>query len=72
VLRKGAIETLRRFERVSLILLETRRITITLSPGDLSFVTAEGDRQLIPGGYRLTVGSGLPAAAFPEDMLLTP
>jgi beta-glucosidase len=66
VLREGAMETLRGFERVSLILHETRRITIALSPGDLSFVTAEGDRQLIPSGYRLTMGSRRPAAAICE------
>jgi beta-glucosidase len=50
---------------VSLILHETRRITIALSPGDLSFVTAEGDRRLIPGGYRLTVGSEVVSGSIP-------
>jgi beta-glucosidase len=56
---------LRGFERVSLNPHETKRITITLSPRDLSFVTAVGDRQLIPGEYRLTLGSGQPAAGIP-------
>jgi len=56
---------LRGLVRVSLTPHETRRITIALSPRDLSFVTAEGDRQLIPGAYRLTVGSGQPAAGIP-------
>jgi beta-glucosidase len=56
---------LRGFVRVSLTPHETRPITIALSPRDLSFVKAEGDRQLIPGAYRLTVGSGQPAAGIP-------
>ena len=56
---------LRGFQRVSLNPGETKRVIIALSPRDLSFVTKEGDRQLIPGEYRLTIGSGQPATGIP-------
>ncbi len=60
---KGAPRTaLRGFQRVSLKPGEQRTLRFDLSPRDLSFVTEEGDRQLIPGQYRVTVGSGQPAS----------
>jgi beta-glucosidase len=39
---------------------ERRRISFKLSPRDLSFVTRDGVRQLTPGSYKLSVGSGQP------------
>lgn len=40
---------------------EARAVTFQLSPRDLSFVSAAGERRLMPGRYRLSVGSGQPA-----------
>lgn len=51
---------LRGFQRVSLKAGERRRISFRLSPRDLSFVTRDGVRQLMPGQHRLSVGSGQP------------
>jgi beta-glucosidase len=51
---------LRGFQRVALKTGERRRISFHLSPRDLSFVTRDGVRQLTPGQYGLSVGSGQP------------
>ena len=51
---------LRGFTRVSLKPGEHREVTFTLSPRDLSFVTHDGVRQLTPGDYTLSLGSGQP------------
>ncbi|WP_343730144.1 glycoside hydrolase family 3 C-terminal domain-containing protein [Duganella sp.] len=51
---------LRGFQRVSLKAGERRQISFRLSPRDLSFVTRDGVRQLMPGQYKLSVGSGQP------------
>lgn len=51
---------LRGFQRVSLKAGERRQVSFRLSPRDLSFVTRDGIRQLMPGQYRLSVGSGQP------------
>lgn len=51
---------LRGFQRVSLKAGERRQVSFHLSPRDLSFVTRDGIRQLTPGQYRLSVGSGQP------------
>ncbi|TFW16666.1 glycoside hydrolase family 3 protein [Duganella callida] len=53
---------LRGFQRVTLKAGERRQISFRLSPRDLSFVTRDGVRQLTPGQYQLSVGSGQPAA----------
>jgi beta-glucosidase len=53
---------LRGFQRVSLKPGERRTVSFRLSPRDLSFVTRDGARQLMPGQYKLSVGSGQPAA----------
>jgi beta-glucosidase len=53
---------LRGFQRVSLKAGERKQISFRLSPRDLSFVTRDGVRQLMPGQYQLSVGSGQPAA----------
>ena len=52
---------LRGFQRVTLKAGERRQLSFRLSPRDLSFVTRDGKRQLVPGQYRLSVGSGQPA-----------
>jgi beta-glucosidase len=51
---------LRGFQRVSLKPGERRKLSFRLSPRDLSFVTRDGVRQLEPGQYRISVGSGQP------------
>ncbi|MCS0589031.1 glycoside hydrolase family 3 C-terminal domain-containing protein [Massilia norwichensis] len=51
---------LRGFQRLSLKAGERRQVSFRLSPRDLSFVTRDGVRQLMPGQYRLSVGSGQP------------
>jgi len=51
---------LRGFQRVALKAGESRRISFRLTPRDLSFVTRDGQRQLTPGQYQLSVGSGQP------------
>jgi beta-glucosidase len=63
---------LRGFQRVPLKAGERRRISFTLSPRDLSFVTRDGVRQLTPGQYKLTVGSGQPGTGVAQqDSTLT-
>jgi beta-glucosidase len=51
---------LRGFRSVALKAGERRQLSFRLSPRDLSFVTRDGTRQLLPGQYRLSVGSGQP------------
>lgn len=51
---------LRGVQRVTLQPGEEREITYRLSPRDLSFVDAAGERRLIPGRYTLSVGAGQP------------
>nr|WP_217431989.1 glycoside hydrolase family 3 C-terminal domain-containing protein [Duganella vulcania] len=51
---------LRGFQRVTLKAGESRKISFRLTPRDLSFVTRDGQRQLTPGQYQLSVGSGQP------------
>ena len=58
---------LRGFQRVSLKAGERRQVSFTLSPRDLSFVTRDGIRQLTPGQYRLSVGSGQPGTGVAQQ-----
>lgn len=53
---------LRGFQRVTLKAGERRQISFRLSPRDLSFVDRDGARQLTPGQYNISVGSGQPGA----------
>ena len=53
---------LRGVQRVTLQPGETRELSFRLSPRDLSFVTPAGERRLIPGRYRLSVGPGQPGS----------
>jgi beta-glucosidase len=43
---------------------ERRQIVFELSPRDLSFVGADGVRQVKPGLYTVSVGSGQPDAGI--------
>jgi beta-glucosidase len=58
---------LRGFQRVPLKAGERRKISFTLSPRDLSFVTRDGVRQLTPGQYKLSVGSGQPGTGVAQQ-----
>ena len=63
---------LRGFQRVTLKAGERRQLSFRLSPRDLSFVTRDGVRQLIPGQYKLSVGSGQPGSGVAQqDAALT-
>jgi beta-glucosidase len=53
---------LRGVQRVSLQPGEVRELRWRLSPRDLSFVNAAGERRLLPGRYKLSVGGGQPGA----------
>jgi beta-glucosidase len=58
---------LRGFQRIQLGPGERRTVTFNLSPRDLSAVTAEGHREVMPGSYRVTVGSGQPGTGVPGE-----
>ena len=51
---------LRGFQRITLKAGERRRISFALSPRDLSFVTQDGVRQVMPGQHQVLVGPGQP------------
>jgi beta-glucosidase len=55
---------LRGVQRVTLQPGEEREVTYRLSPRDLSFVNAAGERRLIPGRYTLSVGAGQPGTGL--------
>ncbi len=56
---------LRGFQRFSLKPGETRTIRFDLTPRDLSAVTLAGNRRVLPGAYRVSVGSGQPGTDVP-------
>jgi beta-glucosidase len=58
---------LRGFQRVTLKAGERRQLTFRLTPRDLSFVNRDGVRQLTPGQYQLSVGSGQPGTGVAAE-----
>ena len=56
---------LRGFQRLALAAGESRTVSFDLSPRDLSFVTRDGDRQVMAGAYQVSVGSGQPGTGVP-------
>ena len=58
---------LRGFERLTLKAGERRQVKFVLSPRDLSFVSQDGVRQLMPGQYKVVVGSGQPGTGVAEQ-----
>jgi beta-glucosidase len=56
---------LRGFQRFALQPGERKSISFELTPRDLSFVTRDGVRQILPGEYRVSVGSGQPGTDVP-------
>jgi beta-glucosidase len=57
---KAPLKTLKGFERLSLKAGENKTITFTLSPEDLSYVTAEGNLQQYDGKVKLAIGGAQP------------
>jgi beta-glucosidase len=62
---------LRGFQRIALKAGEHRKVTFDLSQRDLSFVTRDGYRQLMPGVYTISVGAGQPDTAGAQSAPLT-
>jgi beta-glucosidase len=56
---------LRGFQRVKLRPGEVRNLVFDLSPRDLSMVRLDGVRMVLPGKYRVSVGSGQPESGAP-------
>ena len=59
------IRALRGFARVHLAPGEAKTVHFALSPRDLSMVSGAGERSVVPGAYRLTVGGGQPLPGVP-------
>ncbi|MFQ6603126.1 glycoside hydrolase family 3 C-terminal domain-containing protein [Flavobacterium sp. C3NV] len=57
---KTPIKTLKGFERLNLKSGESKTITFTLSPEDLSYVTAEGSLKQYEGKIKLAIGGSQP------------
>jgi len=57
------IRALRGFERVHLAPAETRHVTYTLKPRDLSMVNNNGEHVIAPGEYAVFVGGSQPGGA---------
>jgi beta-glucosidase len=55
------LRALKGFARIHLDSGETRRVSFTLNPRDLSMVTEKGDRMVLPGSYTVFVGGSQPA-----------
>jgi beta-glucosidase len=69
---------LRGFQRIALKPGETREVTFALSSRDLSSVDLDGERRVVAGRYRVSVGSGQPdtgvasrSAPFAVDTAVT-
>lgn len=57
---KAPLKTLKGFERISLKAGESKTITFTLSPEDLSYITAEGNYQQYNGKIKIAIGGNQP------------
>jgi beta-glucosidase len=58
---------LRGFQRLHLKAGERRELSYRLQARDLSFVDRDGQRQVMPGSYRLSVGGGQPDTGAPFE-----
>ena len=54
------VRALRGFERFHLAAGQTQHVTFNLSARDLSLVTEQGEHAVLPGTYKIFVGSGQP------------
>ncbi len=62
---EAPLRSLRGFKRVRIAPGETRHVTFTIEPRDLSLVTEQGEHVIVPGDYTLFVGSGQPGEGVP-------
>ena len=53
------------FTRVHIAAGKTTRVSLTLNPRDLSYVTEAGERVIAPGSYILSIGGGQPSTEAP-------
>ena len=53
------------FRPFSVAVGETKKVTFTLDPRDLSTVTKEGEHVVLPGRYSVAVGSRQPGEGSP-------
>ncbi|HEY0955694.1 MAG TPA: glycoside hydrolase family 3 C-terminal domain-containing protein [Roseateles sp.] len=58
---------LRGFQRLHLKAGERRELSWRLQARDLSFVDRDGQRQVMPGSYRISVGGGQPGTGAPVE-----
>jgi len=58
---------LRGFQRLHLKAGERQEVSYRLNARDLSFVDHDGVRQVMPGSYKLSVGSGQPETGVPVE-----
>ncbi len=56
------LQALSGFQRIHLAAGETRHLTFTLNPRNLSLVTATGAHTILPGAYTVSVGGSQPEA----------
>jgi len=59
------LRALRGFERVNIPAGQTKHVTFTLNPRDLSCVNPDGVTHVAPGAYTVWVGGGQPNAKVP-------
>ncbi|MDR7212595.1 glycoside hydrolase family 3 C-terminal domain-containing protein [Flavobacterium piscis] len=64
---KAPLKTLKSFERISLKAAESKVITFTLSPEDLSYVTAEGNYKQYNGKVKIAIGGHQPDEQNPVN-----
>jgi len=64
---RSPIRSLAAFQRVALRAGERRRVTLALSPRQLSTVDSAGVRAVRPGGYEIAVGGRQPGASAVAD-----
>ncbi|MGA2216861.1 MAG: glycoside hydrolase family 3 C-terminal domain-containing protein [Terracidiphilus sp.] len=72
--KDGPIHSLVGFQRVNLAAGVTQEVTITLDPRSLSSVDDQGNRNILPGKYTLTLGGAQPeetAAKSETDFTVT-
>ncbi len=64
--KSAPIRALKGFARVHILAGETKKVSFTLSPRDLSQVTDEGEHVIQPGRYSVCVGGGQPREGTPH------
>ena len=66
------LKAMRGFQRVNIPAGQTKHVTFTLNPRDLSCVSADGVTHVAPGNYQVWVGGGQPGTKAPgQEVALT-